>query len=291
MITWPLGVSWGSTTTLKEWCRRTSRSRRGEFDRQQVAVGIDVVGAVERVQVAPPSLEIRKPTPGRAGVALAGGGEDDRLVGVVVPGEDGDAADVDAVGRAEVGQRDVGRAGGVGGQEVGGLPDAAAGAGDVDGVARGVGRVDGSPDPATDLGPDARRRRSTPARPPSRCRWTAALVGSSVKMRKLALTWSATGSPRPVLGTGFWNVSDQALRVPAVVAPVALMTVSVQVPWAFEPANAASDCCGWNVPKKAAPPCWIGVDCAVVEDRVGEVGRVDAAADTAQTGPRWWSRE
>ena len=79
-----------------------------------------------------------------ARVPLAGGGDDDRLVGVVVPAEDGDAADVDADGRAEVGQRDVGRAAGAGRQEVGRLPDAAAGAGDVDGVARGVGRVDAS---------------------------------------------------------------------------------------------------------------------------------------------------
>ena len=33
-----------------------------------------------RVQVAPPSVEIRKPTPGVPRVAVAGGGDDDRIV-------------------------------------------------------------------------------------------------------------------------------------------------------------------------------------------------------------------
>ena len=56
-----------------------------------------------RVQVAPPSIERRMPTPRVAlppvavgGLAVAGAGEDDRLVGVVVAAEDGDAADVEA---------------------------------------------------------------------------------------------------------------------------------------------------------------------------------------------------
>ena len=46
-----------------------------------------------RFQVVPPLVEIRKPTPGcvcrllTANVA-AGGGDDDRLIGVVVHGED-----------------------------------------------------------------------------------------------------------------------------------------------------------------------------------------------------------
>ena len=63
-----------------------------------------------RFQVAPPSMEIRKPTPGvpvsPSPPVVLRSGDDDRLVGVVVPGEDGDAADVDARARAEVGQRD-----------------------------------------------------------------------------------------------------------------------------------------------------------------------------------------
>ena len=95
-----------------------------------------------RVQVAPPSMEIRKPTPGVPRVPLAGGGDDDCLVHIVIPREDGDAADVDRVAGPEVGERDPGRAGGVGREEVGGLPDAAAGTGRIDGVARRVGRID-----------------------------------------------------------------------------------------------------------------------------------------------------
>ena len=75
------------------------------------------------------------------GIALAGGGEDDGLGWVVVTGEDVDAADVDGVIGPEVGERDVG--GSAGAEEVGGLPDTAAGPADVDGVSRGVGRIDG----------------------------------------------------------------------------------------------------------------------------------------------------
>ena len=50
MITWPLGVSLGSTMTLNDGrCRRTRGCAQVEFDRQQVAAGIDVVGAVVEV--------------------------------------------------------------------------------------------------------------------------------------------------------------------------------------------------------------------------------------------------
>ena len=43
---------------------------------------------------------------------------------------------------------------------------------------------------------------------------TARWSGPSVKMRKLALTLSVPGSPRPVVGSGFWKLSDQLLSVP-----------------------------------------------------------------------------
>ena len=123
-----------------------------------------------RFQVAPPSVGDQEADARRAGVALAGGGDDDRLVGVVIAGEDRDPADVDAGGRAEVGERNPGRARGAGREEVGRLPDAAAGTGGVDRVARGVGGVDGQAGhPARGV---CRRgcwnpRRSTPGRPPS----------------------------------------------------------------------------------------------------------------------------
>src|SRR5262249_26144471 len=67
-----------------------------------------------------------------AGTRVAGGGEDDRLVRVAVARVQRDVADVQAEGRAEVQQRPPRRAGGVGGQEVVGLPDAAAGRADED---------------------------------------------------------------------------------------------------------------------------------------------------------------
>jgi len=34
-------------------------------------------------------------------------------------------------------------------------------------------------------------------------------------MRKLALILSAPGSPRPVVGNGFWKLSDQLVRAAA----------------------------------------------------------------------------
>ena len=63
------------------------------------------------------------------------------------------------------------------------------------------------------------------------------LVGPSVKMRKLALMLSLPGSPRPVVGSGFWKVSDQLLNVPVPSVVEAFWMTSVQVPLAFRPAN------------------------------------------------------
>ena len=83
-------------------------------------------------------------------------------VGIVVPSKDSNAVDIDAGTGTEVGQRDVSRAIGVGRQEVGRLPDAAAGASHVDGVARGVGGVDGD---RADLAGVARDRRRADRRP------------------------------------------------------------------------------------------------------------------------------
>src|SRR5206468_8875690 len=85
-------------------------------------------------------------------VAVTGGGEDDRLVGVVVAPEDGDGADVEAEGRAEVGERDPRRSDGIAGEEVSGLPDSAGGTGGVNGVARGVGGIDGDAADAARVG-------------------------------------------------------------------------------------------------------------------------------------------
>src|SRR5262245_7445386 len=85
------------------------------------------------------------------------------------------------------------------------------------------------------------------------------LDGSIGKMRKLPLTRSATGSPRPEVGSGFWKLSDQLLSVP-VSAVLELETTRVQAPPDVSPLNAvSSDCWGLNVPKNGALACWIGV--------------------------------
>ena len=78
-------------------------------------------------------------------------------------------------------------------------------------------------------------------------------------MRKLVLILSLPGSPRPEVGTGFWKLSDQLLKVPVPPVVELFWMTSVQVPWAFRPANADSGICGLNVAKNGALPFWIGV--------------------------------
>ena len=57
----------------------------------------------------------------------------------------------------------------------------------------------------------------------------------SVKMRKLAVTLSLPGSPRPVVGTGFWKLSDQLLNVPVPPVVELFWMISTQVPWTLMP--------------------------------------------------------
>ena len=49
MITWPVGVSWGSTMTAYADRADELAVAAGRVDRQEVAAGIDVVGAVVEV--------------------------------------------------------------------------------------------------------------------------------------------------------------------------------------------------------------------------------------------------
>src|SRR6185312_13771069 len=88
-----------------------------------------------------------------AQVRFAGQRVDDRLIRIVVAREDRDAGDIDGVGFAEIGERHVVRPArqyravlnrGVGVEEVGRLPYAAAGHGDVDRVAARIGWIDGN---------------------------------------------------------------------------------------------------------------------------------------------------
>ena len=98
--------------------------------------------------MTPPSVEIRKPTPG-ASVAcwplltppVAAMMID--WLGSWFLGKMVMLAMLMAALGAEVGQGDPGRPAGAGREEVGRLPDAAAGAADVDRVARGVGGIHG----------------------------------------------------------------------------------------------------------------------------------------------------
>ena len=78
-------------------------------------------------------------------------------------------------------------------------------------------------------------------------------------MRKLPLMLSLPGSPSPVVGSGFWKISDQPLNVPLPPVVELFWMTSVQVPWAFMPAKADSGNCGLNVAKNGALPFWIGV--------------------------------
>ena len=59
-------------------------------------------------------------------------------------------------------------------------------------------------------------------------------------------------TPRPLVGSGFWKVSDQPFKVPVVPVVEVLVRTSVQVPWTFMPCwppvvgakTLASDCWG-----------------------------------------------
>ena len=112
MITWPVGVGLRVDDDRKDVSPTNSRSRLAELIGRMLPLAVDVVGAVVEVPGCAAVLRDQEADARRAGVALAGRGDDDRLVGVVIAGEDRDPADVDAGGRAEVGERNPGRAGG-----------------------------------------------------------------------------------------------------------------------------------------------------------------------------------
>src|SRR5262249_36640673 len=64
MITWPSGVSWGSTTALNDVIPIKVRSRCAELIGRRLPLESTLFKLSYRFQVAPPSCEIRKPTPG-----------------------------------------------------------------------------------------------------------------------------------------------------------------------------------------------------------------------------------
>ena len=158
MITWPVGVRLGIDDDLEGRVADEVPVAAGGFDRQDVAAGINVVRAVVEVPGRPAILRDQEADARRAGVALAGCGDDDRLVGVVIAGKTAippmltPEVGPKSVSGIQVGPRGAGR------QEVGRLPDAAAGAAGVDRVARGIGGVDRQPgDPARGVAARAAR--------------------------------------------------------------------------------------------------------------------------------------
>ena len=64
MITWPEGLSLGSTTTLYDVLPTNSRLRSGESIGKRFPFESTLLVLSYRFQVAPPSWEIKKPTPG-----------------------------------------------------------------------------------------------------------------------------------------------------------------------------------------------------------------------------------
>ena len=62
-------------------------------------------------------------------------------IGIVVPPEDRDAADIDPRRRAEVRERNIRRAAGIRRQKIGRLPDPPTGPGHINRVARGIGWI------------------------------------------------------------------------------------------------------------------------------------------------------
>ena len=124
-------------------CRQGCCRAKLDFSGQRIAAGVDVVGAVQKQPGFSAIHRAQDSRARRVGVSVAGGGEDDRLIGIVIASENRDRADAQAGGRAVVGQRIIRRAAGVVGEEVGGLPHAAVAAGNVNRIAAGIGWIDG----------------------------------------------------------------------------------------------------------------------------------------------------
>ena len=101
MITWPVGVSLGSTTILLTVIPTNSRLRLAEsigsmlpFESTLSVLSISVPGraTVRRHQEA----HTRRRRMALATGGASSAGDDDRLIGVVVAREDRDAADIDS---------------------------------------------------------------------------------------------------------------------------------------------------------------------------------------------------
>ena len=145
-MTWPVGVSLGSTTTLFTVIPTNSRLRLAESMGRKLPLESTLSRAVEQVPCCSTVHRHQETDARNRGVALATGhapssGDDDRLIGIVVPREDRDTADLIPGRRAEVRKRNISRAAGIGRQKIGRLPDSATGSRHINCVARRVGWI------------------------------------------------------------------------------------------------------------------------------------------------------
>ena len=181
----------------------------------------------------------------------------------------------------EVGQRDVGRTVGVGGQEVGRLPDAATGAGHVHRVARGVrgvdrDRADLAGAPVIAAGPTAVHS------------WLESAVGLAQREDAEAeLASSLPGSPRPEVGNGFWKVSDQLLNVPVLAAARGGIAHNQRPGPGSIQARERGE---WHLRieggEERRGPVLNRCTRIVIENGVGEIGRMDAGTHSTEE----WNR-
>ena len=111
------------------------------------------------------------------------------------------------------------------------------------------------------------------------------LVGAMLKIRKETVWRSATGSPRPLAGSGFWNVSAKSLsEAEAEVPPLVIW--SVQTPPEVSPARLLRGSSGLNRPKNGAPAASIDAggltvsSKTVLPDAPAEVGPVRSPLPT-----------
>src|SRR4051794_17280828 len=253
MMTWPSGVRLGSTTTLNDVEPTKARSRRVELIGSRLPLASTLVVLSNRFQVAPPSWEIRKPTPVEPASPSPVEAITSDFVGSFFRGKTAMPPTLMAL---------------VGPKSVSGTY-----VGPFESVVRKLVVFQMPPlaPPTNTVLPEGSE--GSTARPPIRpvcpvmgagptavqVSWDSALVGSIVKIRKLAWVWSAVGSPRPEVGWGFSKESDQLFSVPVRLLALLSWSRSVHVPPEGKPANAfRRDCCGLNeLEKNGANPCWI----------------------------------
>ena len=208
----------------------------------------------------------------------------------MVAGENRDAADVDAERRAKIREWNVRRAGGVRCQEVRRLPDAAAGTCHVDRIARGVGWVDRE---STDPPRASATLDSVPPEPPPppidagptdvHAWLDSATVWLSVKMPEarvgLVTTWFTESRGRHRLLEGE-RPTVQGPRAPA--SSDRILDHQRPHPRSLQSREIGERNLRIERGEKRRGTILNRRAGVIVEDRVGEIGRVGAGADAAE---------